>query len=488
MLLKKQILLLPSAVLCVAVFLQGAVARGAVEDITNWTKDQAAAYLDKYNIAYDKSSDDTSLLDTVKQYRDAAAYNAQIFGDKIDRLLDGLKIKLQKQYNLADNNLQGLMDALQHDLRQLELHNELTKERVKQSLDKLHHRVVKQKYVSEAQWKEIANDLESSFESQTWYQKFLGKQPTFSGQDDAYHTWLNSIANRLEKNKDLTKEQVQSVLDTVREGVTSISDVSKVGNPAWWKQIQSKLEHKAKLTEEQAKSVATSIGPDINAYKIFAMEYAGYTYDQSQQMLAIFMDKLKESGQLTQQKMNEIMKGVENSLRQLWPGGITDPTEHGAFATIKSAASSITADWDASSSSAAYSSSIESVKSAASSDFASATDVAGASITSAMSHAAQATNDWKSSFAHSWRDKERQAYKKIGYTEAHIDWIFNYLHKSFNDKKSFAKHNVDRVLNGIRDYLHSAKVQSSTQIEHQINHIEKMLEAFKTHLPYRDEL
>ena len=48
-----------------------------VEDVTNWTKDQVQAYLDKYQITYDKN--DESLLDTVKMYRDAAVVNAWFF-------------------------------------------------------------------------------------------------------------------------------------------------------------------------------------------------------------------------------------------------------------------------------------------------------------------------------------------------------------------------------------------------------------------------
>ena len=224
--------------------------------------------------------DDSKLLQTVKSYRDAAAYNMQMFGHKFERLLEGLKIKLRKQYNLGDADVEELMKELQRTLRRLELRGELTREKVKQRLDQLEHKIVRRKIVTQSQWQEIVNDLEGSFENQDWYQKFLGRneKPASSSefQPDAYHRWLQGVVHdRFHHNKELTHQQVQSIQEGLRHALTSASDTLRIGDRAFYRRLEHHLIIRAQLNKQQASQVLEVLKADLNAFKVFAVDYCG---------------------------------------------------------------------------------------------------------------------------------------------------------------------------------------------------------------------
>ncbi|KAI9487611.1 MAG: hypothetical protein EXX96DRAFT_475335 [Benjaminiella poitrasii] len=428
-----------------------------LEDISQWTKDQVQAYLNKYQIYYDQNVNDQSLWQTVQKYRDAAAANTNIFinnnADSISQLVDGLKLKLEKQYNLAANSVDGLVRDINHELKQLELSGNLKQEKVKQALDRYQTKAVKQKYVTTAQWKEISNDISSSFAGPTWYQRILGA-PSHSKfyDDNSFHTWLTTtISQRLETNKQLTKEEVQSVIDTLKDAITrtsgSVQDLSKLGSKAWWDQISRDLEKQGKFKQAQAEAVVDSLKDEVNAYKIFAIDYANEAADQTKGYLAAARQYVMDTG-------NNLYQAVFHPFQ-------SNPQKE---AQVNSA-----------------------LYSASSAAPASATDAAAASASSMGAYVTDTAYDAKQGFGRFWRQKELETYRKVGYTEAHVNWIENYLSKTFQDKKDLTKDSAQSAIKAIRQYLVSAKVQTVASIDSQLKSLEALIESWRRYI-VRDEL
>jgi hypothetical protein len=440
-----------------------------INDVTDWTKDTAEAYLKKYNIPHPQSKDESQLLQTVKYYRDSVAFNMDLFGEKVNRLLEGLKIKLEEQHHVSRDHVQALTDQLGHDLRSLEIRGELTRERVSEALDHAKHQALRKKWVTEAQWKQLANDLEASFTTESWYRRFLGKphqrNPTDEAQDDdsGFHHWAQKLETKLktraQHNKELNEQQVQHVVDTVKHAMQSTPDVRKIGDKKFWHQVETNLQKQQKLRTDQAKAAVDALQDDIHAYRIFAMDYAGHAADA------------------TQSYVWSIVYTVRDTVLNFW-----DRLSHWWWRQYDEGHS--LAQQAASSShaiSAAQSRSLESAVHAASS-------AAADKVNDVRDDVRDTAESWKQSFGTFWREKERQAYKRIGYTEAQLDWIQNHLEKSFQDRKSLAKHNVENVLANIRRYMLQARVQSAHQIDHQLTRLQNLLEAWKHALRYRDEL
>ncbi|KAK4516233.1 Prohibitin-2, subunit of the prohibitin complex (Phb1p-Phb2p) [Mucor velutinosus] len=463
---------------------QAKAATTKVEDVTNWTKDQVQAYLDKYQIAYDKN--DESLLDTVKRYRDAAVANAGIFisdkADSVTRLVEGLKIKLEKQYKLSANNVDALSNDLSHELKQLELSGSLTQDKVKQALDKYQHKAIKQKYVTAAQWKDISNDIQGSFASPNWYQRIFGGGPSHSKlfAEDSFHTWLTtSVTQRLQQNKDLTKAEIDSVVDSLNNAITttssSVQDLSKLGTAAWWKQFSKDLEKSAKLKQNQADAVVESLKDEVNAYKIFAIDYAGETAQQTQNYLLNAAQYLKDAGyDIYQKVVHPLQSNPEKEAKV-----------SGALYTASSAAASATSAAGASASS--LHAAATDAAAAATDAAASATDAAASSASVLRAQASESVYNAKDNFGRFWRQKELETYKKIGYTEAHINWIENYLSKTFHANTDFAKDTVQNAIRTIRQYLVNAKVQTAAHVDSQLKSIEGLIESWRRTV-VRDEL
>ncbi|KAI7896479.1 uncharacterized protein EV154DRAFT_240518 [Mucor mucedo] len=468
-------------------------ATTAIQENADWTKDQVQAYLDKYQITYDKN--DEGLFDTVQKYRDAAMVNAGLFiNDKsntVQRLIEGLKNKLETKYKLKADDVQAFTDDVQHELRQLELSGSLTQDKVKQSLDKLQHKAIKQKYLTAAQYKEISKDLQSSFATPTWFQKLFGPSTSGYFTDDAFHNWIsNTITHRLQENKDLTKEQIQSIVDTLKSAIastsSSVQDLSKLASAAWWKQLSTDIEKNAKLKQGQVTGIVDSLKDEVNAYKIFAMDYAGEASDKTQSVLGSATQYLVNTGSYLLSFIQPVKSAEERAAASASSAAAsaTDAAAASAssarYAAAASASSAAGAATDAAYG-AAYGAgnSVSSAAAAATDAAASARDAAAASAASIHSQASQSVNDAKNSFGHFWKQKELETYKKIGYTEAHIDWVENYLSKTFQDKRNFAKETVQSAMHTIRDYLVSAKVQTAAHVDHQLKSIENLIESWR---------
>lgn len=434
-----------------------------VEDISKWTQDQVQAYFDKYNIVYDKN--DENLLDTAKRYRDAAVANANIFiadkSDSVTRLIEGLKIKLEKQYNLAANAIDGFTTDLSHELKQLELSGHLTQDRVKQTLDQYQAKAIKQKYVTEAQWKDIANDIQGSFVNPTWYQRLFGTGPTHSSffDEDSFHTWVStSLTDRVKQNKELTKQEIDDVVQTLKRAIqstsSSVQDLSKLASADWWKQLGDDLEKDAKLKKNQVDSVIESLKDDVNSYKIFAMDYAGQKVDDTQSLLASAVQYVMDRGQglyqavvrPAQRKQSEIHNAATATASSLRAGATE--AYHDAKDSFYDAKEDVAE-------------SVEDVK--------------------------EYVDDTKDSFGKFWRNKELETYRKIGYTEAHINWLESYLSKTFHNKAEITKESIQHAIQTIRNYLIKAKVQTAANIDAQLKSLEGLLNSWR-HSKSRTEL
>lgn len=431
------------------------------EDISGWTSDQVQQYLDKYNIRY--KHNDPSLLDTVKYYRDAAIANTEIFGEKINHVIDGLRIKLAKQKGLSREDADAILSDIQHYLRRLELQGQLSGDRVAQALERVRRDATKKKIVTEAQWRDIYNDVTGSFQTQSWYQKVLHRRPVDTQASASLNKWLQGVANRLHESKQFSREQANAIAEQIQESFKSTKDIKNLGNKHWRQKFKHDLEKQGQLTQDQIRDALRAVEREVNAYKVFAMDYAGDTYEQTQKWVGEMSDNIKDKGHAALDYAYEWLYYLRDCALNTWPlskyyaplayhqpKNPWSPQEN--YASLKSAASSISQD---------LYSSVSSAKSAG------------------VRSASEMANSWRDSFAHYWRDKEFDAYRRLGYTEAQIDWIQSYLATKFKDQKSFVKHNIDEAINTINRYLEDTKVQSREQVEHQVDQLKSLLDAWK---------
>jgi hypothetical protein len=133
-------------------------------------------------------------------------------------------------------------------------------------------------------------------------------------------------------------------------------------------------------------------------------------------------------------------------------------------------ASSLSEDWHASSKSMARSRTIHAVLSKASEVAAEATQKI-----QDLEHL-----DLKETFGHFWREKEHNYYRKLGYTEAHIDWIQDYLVKTFTNQKKSVRERVDEAAINIKRYLDSVRIQTPVQNEQNVHKLKRHLESWRT--------
>lgn len=342
-------------------------------------------------------------------------------------------------------------------------------------MDRLQHKAIKQKYVTAAQYNEISRDLQSSFVTPTWFQRVFHTGPSHTGYftDDSFHNWISSsVTQHLQENKELTKEEINAVIDTLKKAITSTSasvkDLPKLATANWWKQLSRDLEKDAKLQQDKANQVVESLKDEVNAYKIFAIDYAGQAADQSQNLFAAASSYIYNTG-------NSIYQAIVHPIK-------SNPDKEAKLNSAMSSASSAAA-----SATDAAGKSATGYYAAGTNAAASATDAAASSASVLRAQASQSVNEAKNSFGHFWRQKELETYKKIGYTEAHIDWIENYLSKTFHDKTNFAKETVQGAVRTIRQYLVQAKVQTAANVDHQLKNIEGLIESWRKTV-VRDEL
>ncbi|KAJ2955246.1 hypothetical protein NQZ79_g8726 [Umbelopsis isabellina] len=453
------------------------------DDITTWDKAQLKAWLTEHKINYDSSSDLSSL---VKQYRDSATHYAGLFGVKVDQATDKLRNSLTSKKEITDANIDYIVDEVKRQLRTLELEGQLDYQHIQGGLSKAKKDVLKKKAATEEQWSNIAADVEADFltTKKTWYQQFFSNK---NNAADSAKAWLDETRSNLEKQKDLSEKQINEIIDSMRSRIESVDDWRKETakkDKEWFKQLTKDMETKADLTKEQAEQTITNIENDFAGFKASAIEYANGAYDSGQAYLSPFVDRvstsLRESGDLTQAKVNEIIAAIKARFGNVnWKTmqaqqqktyleqfrddiseqskqtkdqvnhivGIVQTSLEEYLASIKSYLSP-NASQASKSASSVYGAATSNVG-AAQSSAASATD-------SVKSAAASATNDAQKNVQKWLRSNERSLFEKKGYAQAHIDWIENYLVDSFNNAKDITTQEVNDAANAVQSYLERA--------------------------------
>lgn len=280
----------------------------ASDDVSGWSTSQLKQWLDNHKIAYNKQNDRTSYLDLVKQYQDSAANIYDYYGQKVDFIVNDLQRKLTSTKETSETNIDYIISEIRRYLRAAELQGELTWEQAQGALNEARKDVLKQKAATSEQWDSIVNNVNNAFQRQTFMQKFFTR-------DTASNAWFSQVRNHLEQQRDLTADNVNHIVNLVRERVNSISDWSQdkaSQDKSWFKKLRKDLEKNTNLTKEQISAAMASVEADYNSYKAFAIDYANGVYDNTQAFVQQVRNKLQETGEFTQAKINEIVADLQN--------------------------------------------------------------------------------------------------------------------------------------------------------------------------------
>ncbi|KAI9481291.1 MAG: hypothetical protein EXX96DRAFT_502867 [Benjaminiella poitrasii] len=460
--------------ICLWLFISPTFAIVRTEELSEWTKDGLASYFKKYKILYDKKQDHTSLVRIAEHYKDAATANMKYFGDTVDQILSGFTDSLQTNSHLARNDLQGFLTNLKHQLRRLELKGELTQDRVRAVLDKAHHQAIRQRIMTEDEWRKAYSVFQSYYQKPHWYQRVLGLKSEADEGASGLNQWLQSVVDHVAATGSMTKEQAKTLTDQVRSSIAK-TDIHNLGDKAWVTDLTQSIADHTKLEKEKVEKVIESIKRDIEGYKVFALEYTGQANEEAKDWYGRVIAYCQDIwGQI-----QAYIRQVQVRCRHFWQSRQVQQTKKAAekaagkaSESFLSVASSITSEWQDPASSKARSRTIHSVLSKASSAAVQATN---------MIHDIDLKNiDLRGTFAHYWNHKEHDAYRRLGYTEAHIDWIKNYLYKTFNNQKTLARFKSDEAAIAIRRYLEDLGVQSPAQVEDTVHKLKRHLESWRT--------
>lgn len=440
------------------------------EEVDEWTRDNLGTYFNKYKILYDRSSDQKSLSEIAQSYKDAATANTKYFlGTNVDQILFGFTDTLSKNTHLAKNDIDGFMTDLKHQLRQLELKGQLSKERVKAILDKAHNKAIRQKLLTEAQWEKAYHAVESYYQQPSWFQRVIsGRSNIVDDGAASFNHWLQSVMDHISHIGGLTKEQAKDVGEQIRNSILN-TDIHLVGDKVWLDNLSQSISKQTQLKKDQLDKIIDSINRDVHGYKIFGLEYTGQAKDHVKN----WFDKVKYSCEDVWYQIKSFLRSCQAHVKRIFSLQQLKKPNYAAKKTtssVKSVASSLSSDWSSSSKSMAHS------------------RTAHSAISKASGAAAFATNkihdfdpnDLKDSFGHFWRKKEHDAYRRLGYTEAHIDWIQNYLEKTFKNQKTLVKGKTDEATIAIKRYLNSLKIQTPSQIDQNIHKLKRHLETWRT--------
>lgn len=379
-------------------------------------------------------------------------------------------------------------------------------------LNKAKKDVLKKKAATEEQWANIAADVEAEFldTKKTWYQKF------FSNKNDAADSakaWLDETRSHLEKRKDLSQTQVDQVIEALRSRIENVNDWRKETakkDKKWFKQLAKELQSKADFTKEQTEEIIVGLETDFAGFKASAIEYANGVYDSGQAYLSPFIERvsasLRESGELTQAKINEIIAAIKARFQNVnWTtmqaqqqktyleqlrediGARSEQTKDQVnnivsivSKTLEDYLTSIKAYLSPSASQASKSASsvyseAAATASSAKSSVASATDNAKASAASATNKAQKTVHKWL-------RDNERSLFEKKGYAQAHIDWVENYLIDKFKNAEHITAEEVNDAVTTIQHYLEKSADVTEKQVKATVDQIRHGLQRTRDEL------
>lgn len=384
----------------------------------------------------------------------------------MDRIVREFTSQIQKQNNLVRNDVTGFFTKLKHKLRQLELKGQLSKDKVETVLDSAHTEAVRQKIMTESEWQRAYSVFKNRYQPPRWYQRVLGVKARIDDGASSLNDWVQSVVDRVTHIGGLTKDEAKTIRDEVSDRIAN-TDINQLGDQTWVNEVSESLSAKTKLSKDQLEKVMHSISRDINGYKIFGLEYTGQAkqkaknvYEKAKYNCANFWDQVNDYYRQARYNFNHYWKKYEVPKEE-----IVHATE-----SVKSVASSLSQDWHSSSKSMARSRTIHSVLSKASEVAAEATQKI-----QDLEHL-----DLKETFGHFWREKEHNYYRKLGYTEAHLDWIQEYLVKTFTNQKKSVREKVDEAGSTIKGYLDNLKIQSPSQNEQNVHKLKRQLESWRT--------
>ncbi|CAO3678818.1 unnamed protein product [Umbelopsis ramanniana] len=292
----------------VALVLTVMTSMAAAEDVSGWSTSQLKEWLDEHKISYNKKTDHNGYIDLVKQYQDSAAKTYDYYGQKIDFITNDLQSKLSANKETSEANIEYITSEVRRYLRSAELQGELTWENIQGALNKARKDVLKQKAATNQQWDSIVNNVSNSYQRQNFMQRFFTR-------DTASSAWFNQVGDHLRQQGSLTADNVNQIVSLVRERVSSVSDWSQdkaSQDKTWFKQLKKDLEKNSNMTKEQITAALASVETDYNSYKAFAIDYANGVYDNTQAFVQQVRDKLSQTGELTQAKINDITTDLQN--------------------------------------------------------------------------------------------------------------------------------------------------------------------------------
>ncbi|KAI8089490.1 uncharacterized protein BX664DRAFT_333139 [Halteromyces radiatus] len=392
------------------------------------TRKEAQTYLQQYGIPHDEL-DDVHLLETVKQYRDMAVLNTELFGDRVERLLEGLDKKLEQHYGVTEpHQRQRLIQDIERILRQLEIQGQMTRDHVHEQLlnDNNKIAVSSSHFLTPLQWQDVIKDIEEFVTPPSTWSRWFGRSssPIKIGDKDPYHTWLDDTTLPFQSR--LSPTQFKTLYTALDKAMKR----EQLASNEWWAQLLKELDG---FSADQLEWVVEQLGIRILGFKIFAHDYLGLptpppVYEEEQgnsqyDGLRGWMDRLMKFSPLD--TIITYIKQVRQHLDDQASTFLAEKKEQGQH---------VQEEWS-----------------------------------KAIQHAQQ-------SFANYWHEKEHDAYRRIGYTEAEIDWIRNYLKKALHHSAPSKSH---QIISDIRQYLISLERQTKAQVELHVLKLDKLLQAWK---------
>lgn len=392
-------------------------------DASHWTTEKVNAFMKKHNLGYDKHVDESLLSKKIQHYEQTAKDTARHFGVQVDHFTNAIKNQLEKQKALTQHDIDYLISDIRHHLRQLELQGQLSGDKVSQALDKVRRQVSNKKTMTDSSWKSIKNDAIARFhrheQTPIWQRVFSSSSspPSVNQVKQSIDQWLDQVQTQLQSLQVMTDQQLVSVMDQLRRAVTR-KNIDRLASPHWYERLYYRLALKAELTEKQLERIKDTLEQEVNAYKVFASDYLTHRLTRG-----TFYDRCCQMADTARATIED---WVDDTLT--WLSG----------AKNKQVIERMPGDLK--------------------------------------------EQDWKVDFDLFWQGYLLEAFQLLGYSEAQIDHIKEKLTQVFaetNKKSLAAKANVDHDLESLKRYMQLARVQSSNQIEDEIDKIKHQLETWK---------
>ncbi|KAI8060012.1 hypothetical protein BC940DRAFT_312958 [Gongronella butleri] len=224
------------------------------------SREEAQAYLQRYGLISEPGQDDAEVLGMVQRYRDMALGTMSQFSDRVQRVLDGLDVKLKEAYGVADAQRTAIVKSVDKALRRLSVQGQLAQEHVQEQLAQLPHPVD----LTREQWASIQQDIVDivSPPATGWWASLVG-QVVKIGDKDPYHLWRDEVAASV--SQWAPTQQVKDALDAAVKA-------ADVGTSKWQK---TTLDDVIRHTTDLPAQAKLELDKEITAFTIFAHDYLG---------------------------------------------------------------------------------------------------------------------------------------------------------------------------------------------------------------------